>query len=370
MFRLVVLPVFAFVFRRMNHPNKISFVRSTSSSSAVGTILSCTNNNNRMVQPTILTDTLSSSSSSLASDERDNNSPPKLDHTIIINDSYHGNYSNNNNRLQVERCTSAQLRRAAGSQSLSVLQQALQGWTVEEIDNIASEEVGKNPVHIAAWQGCMENLQYLIEFMGCNVNRIAEGKYCYGKTPLFFALTRSREEIIDYLLQNGAYVKIVNNKGQSVLSIAASHVSDPIIQQIQYQETKCTQEWMNYRMTHSDSLEYGDLDPRFMDRPLRATDIVTALVINPTTKQTRKGGFLRRNPEIATREAFNRNEKLMLQKMKQQQAQSTTSSLSLADEDALREAWESLEQCFERSDDTISSLTYIQQIILINDQQH
>jgi hypothetical protein len=43
-------------------------------------------------------------------------------------------------------------------------------------------------------------------------------------------------------------------------------------------------DWWNFRQSHSDGHEYGDLDPRFLERPLRATDVVTLLAINPTTK--------------------------------------------------------------------------------------
>ena len=65
------------------------------------------------------------------------------------------------------------------------------------------------------------------------------------------------------------------------------------------QQLEQNEEWWNFRASHSDGLEYGDLDPRFFqDRPLRATDVVTPLAINPTTKQTRKGGFARRNPTV------------------------------------------------------------------------
>ena len=40
---------------------------------------------------------------------------------------------------------------------------------------------------------------------------------------------------------------------------------------------------------------YGDLDPRFLDRPAGPGDVTTAMVMNPTTHRSRKGNFGRNN---------------------------------------------------------------------------
>ena len=208
--------------------------------------------------------------------------------------------------LIMTRSTPGQIRRAAGSKDSSVLKKAVEGWTAEELDAMASQD-GKSALHMAAWQGCLENVQLLLE-LGANVNGIATVPYSYGKTPIFFAATRCRNEIVQYLLQNNASVKIVNNKGQSVLSIASSHLTEETIQAIQHAEKRENDEWINYRETHSDGLEYGDLDPRFLERPLRTTDVVTELAVNPTTKQSRRGSFTRRNPHLA-KEITGRNVK-------------------------------------------------------------
>lgn len=207
--------------------------------------------------------------------------------------------THNNSHPTQERCSRSQLGRAAGSQSLDTLKKALQGWTVNEIDNNDEEEGTKNPLHMAAWQGCIENVQYLIKHCSCNVNAISTAEFSYGKTPLFFAATQSRNDVVLYLLDNGAVVRIVNNKGQSVRSIAASHLSVDVVQRIVQHEQQEQQPWQNYRDTHSDGLEYGDLDPRFLDRPLRDTDVVTEHAVNPTTKQSRQHSFLRKNPHRA-----------------------------------------------------------------------
>lgn len=193
------------------------------------------------------------------------------------------------------RTTSGQLKRAAGSQSLETLKNALEGWTVEEIDDMANHD-GKNAVHLAAWQGCIENLTHLLD-IGCNIDVIATGEFSYGKTPIFFASTRCRDDVVMLLLQRNARVKIVNNKGQSVLSIASSHLQSQTVEEIKKKELEQSSlEWLNFRESHSDGLEYGDLDPRFLERGVRISDIVTKLAINPTTKQSRRGSFLRRNP--------------------------------------------------------------------------
>lgn len=206
------------------------------------------------------------------------------------------------------RTTNAQLRRAAGSQSLDTLKEALVGWTVDEIDRMPSED-GKNALHMAAWQGSLDNLRYLLD-LGCDIDRMAEGEFCYGKTAVFFAATRCRDEHILLLLERGAAVRIVNNKGQSVLSISPSHLQRLTTERIiEAEQAQSDRPWQNYRATHSDGLEYGDLDPRFLDRPLRETDVVTKLAINPTTKESRRGAFLRRNPHHAKENAKPRQPK-------------------------------------------------------------
>ena len=51
----------------------------------------------------------------------------------------------------------------------------------------------------------------------------------YGKSALFFAITRNRDEIVVEFLKRGAKVKIVNNKGQTPLSLAVSHLLEETI---------------------------------------------------------------------------------------------------------------------------------------------
>ena len=197
-------------------------------------------------------------------------------------------------------CSASQIRRAAGSKDPSVLPIALEGWTVPELNEM--DGGGKNALHMAAWKGCLEHVKLLVD-MGCNVNAISTGEYSYGKTPIFFAATQSRDDVVQYLVSHGnAHVKIINNKGQSVLSIASSHLTRETIRMIQQaEERQAHLEWRNYRETHSDHFEYGDCDPRFLERPLSTSDVVTPLAINPTTKESRRGAFARRNPQATLR---------------------------------------------------------------------
>jgi hypothetical protein len=244
------------------------------------------------------------------------------------------------------RCSSAQLKRAAGSQSLETLRSALLGWTVTDVDGMAQDvdaSGGKGPLHMAAWQGCVENLTHLLDDWGCDVNVIARGEFSYGKTPIFFAATQSRADILLFLLDRGAHVKIVNNKGQSIRSIAASHFEDPTIidRIIQAEIGQANSPWRNYRETHGDGLEYGDLDPRFLDRPLRETDTVTAWAINPTTKQSRKGGFLRRNPDLAM---VKNQRQAAAERKRRPIAASPIPSLTANEICVLEQSWQSIEK--------------------------
>ena len=261
------------------------------------------------------------------------------------------------------KATPGQVRRAAGSQSLDKLKATLAtGWTVKELDSMTADG-GKSALHMAAWKGCLQNVQYLLQ-LGCDINGMATGEYSYGKTALFFACTMSRNEHVQYLVQQGANVKIVNNKGQSVLSIAASHLQTDVIQLIQQAEqAQAAIEWRNYRSTHSDGHVYGDLDPRFLERPVRTTDVVTPLVINPTTKQSRRGNFLRHNPQVARRRRKERDKPKRVTKKQ-------PFGLSEQTQAQLDAIWERMEQSLRNHDGTARTLsTDLLALLRLSDQQ-
>jgi hypothetical protein len=144
----------------------------------------------------------------------------------------------------------------------------------------------KTPVHNAAWRGTMKAVDALLQAgkeQGHDfLNLIAVGEGNYGKTPIFYALTRAREDMVSHLLDLGANLLIVNNKGQTPLSLAESHMSPPLCKrmaQLEEDQLRNGGSFVNYRTSHSDGRKYGDLDPRFpIDPDNLADDIVPALV--------------------------------------------------------------------------------------------
>ena len=90
---------------------------------------------------------------------------------------------------------------------------------------------GKSALHLCAWRGSLKSLGVLLD-LGADVNRYATGAHCYGKTPLFFAITRCREDVAAMLLSHGATARIVNNKGQSPLSLAQSHFGSAAVESL------------------------------------------------------------------------------------------------------------------------------------------
>ncbi|KAG7362890.1 ankyrin repeat domain protein [Nitzschia inconspicua] len=264
-----------------------------------------------------------------------------------------------------ESSSISQLRKAAGSKSLETLQVAIEGWPSQELSTAGQE--GKTPLHMAAWKGCLENVRYLVEHCHCDVNVYSRGEFSYGKTAIFFAATQSRVDVMEYLLSREARVTIVNNKGQSVLSIAASHDMPPsVMERIQQLEEIQGDGWWNFRATHSDGLEYGDLDPRFLDRPIRPDDVVTSLSINPTTKVTRKGGFARRNPTLA-REQRERQQK---QQQRKERRNENSTNLTEGEETQWERAWETLAECVAEDTNPVTdtAVTRMLDIVTLGNQ--
>ena len=114
------------------------------------------------------------------------------------------------------RRSAGALRRLAGGDgddAPAKLAAALQNenWRVQEIE-ACKDASGKGPLHFAAWRGAPKNCEILID-AGCDVEAPATGEFSYGKTPLFFAVTRCRDATVLALLERGAATKIVNNKG-------------------------------------------------------------------------------------------------------------------------------------------------------------
>lgn len=131
-----------------------------------------------------------------------------------------------------------------------------------------AERSGKAALHLAAWRGDLKVVEALVEEYGADVDQISTGRHNYGKTPIFYALTRCRDDVVMYLLSRKCKVKIINNKGQSPYSLAVSHCARETIEAIAEAE-KLETTWWNFRLTHSDGLKYGDLDERFFPEAAR-----------------------------------------------------------------------------------------------------
>jgi hypothetical protein len=274
-----------------------------------------------------------------------------------------------------ERTSLSQLRKAAGSKSLENLKDAVQGWTREELATAGQDS--KTPLHMAAWKGCLENVKFLLKDMECDIDIYSKGEFSYGKTAIFFAATQSRVDVMEYLLSYSPKVTIVNNKGQSVYSIASSHdMPSSILERIQQleQEQQADHDavgevWWNFRVTHSDGLEYGDLDPRFLDRPLTPEDVVTARAVNPTTKETRKGGFARKNPEVAKEGQHKQHQQ---QKRRESRRQDVTEHSGMTPQDVLEWEciWKDLSLCLaeEASQPPNVTVDYMLRIVALGNR--
>ena len=168
-----------------------------------------------------------------------------------------------------------------------LIQEALAVGDFPKLMEIPDEQnpntnIDKNALHICAWRGDFETVVRLVEISTERyphldvVNMISKGPGNYGKTPIFYALTQCREDVVKYLVQEaGADLLIVNNKGQTPCSIARSHVSEETCEMLYKTEAKQLvarslaskagdELFANHRAgIHSDHMLYGDLDPRF-----------------------------------------------------------------------------------------------------------
>lgn len=188
-----------------------------------------------------------------------------------------------------------------------------------------AERSGKAPLHLAAWRGSLDVVRALLEECRADIDQVSTGRHNYGKSPIFYALTRSRyvasrrvsdttsasrmqfwrfsatdaksfrlhrDDVVTYLVERGAKVKIVNNKGQSVLSLALSHCNEETIEVIKRAEER-EKTWWNFRDTHSDGLKYGDLDARFY--PEAAAEPGRGI----STRESRRRNFSRLNKGVS-----------------------------------------------------------------------
>ena len=210
------------------------------------------------------------------------------------------------------------LRRAAGHDNPAMLQELLARLspTAEEI-NRDVDESGRSALHHACWRGSIDNVHALLD-LGVDMHAWSTGLHSYGKTPIFYALTMCRDNVVEALLERGAKVRILNNKGQSVLSLASSHLSAGVVAAVEdaeARELELTAEWrarldalpadarpkvlpggwLDFWSSHPDGEQYGDLDPRFLasghlnlESLLAQGGKQTPHAINPTSHEGRR----------------------------------------------------------------------------------
>jgi hypothetical protein len=217
--------------------------------------------------------------------------------------------------------SASSLRRAAGAydpEPLAHLLERLGPLTSVDIESDVDES-GRSALHHACWRGALRSVERLLD-MGCDVNIWSTGTYSMGKTPIFYAVTRCRDSVVSLLLERGARTRILNNKGQSVLSLASSHLDPATIAAIEAAEANEATSagggtdlwlerisrmadgerpivrkdgWLDFLSSHPDGCTYGDLDPRFIGPPamealVAAGGVRNRLCVNPTTREGRK----------------------------------------------------------------------------------
>ncbi|HED3852700.1 ankyrin repeat domain-containing protein [Enterobacter soli] len=94
---------------------------------------------------------------------------------------------------------------------------------------------GDTMLHIAAWQGNVEDINKLI-LLGANVNSIGD----LGNTPLHQAILSEQIESIKFLLERDVNTSITNESGEKALDIAKRNGQKEIIDLITKHSNKPT----------------------------------------------------------------------------------------------------------------------------------
>ncbi len=160
--------------------------------------------------------------------------------------------------------------------------------------NARCSETGKTLLMIAAWRGHFDLVKCLLEDHGADPNLYALGAGNLGKTAIQFACTRCRNHIVMLLLSKGSRVTIVNNKGQTLRSLAATHLEKDTRFEIEKIEQKQIKDgWLDFS-DQGDGNTYGDLDPRFeagrkaMKASSSSSSSSSIDVVKGTTKESRR----------------------------------------------------------------------------------
>ena len=186
--------------------------------------------------------------------------------------------------------------------------------------NARCSNSGKTALMIAAWRGHIDVVKALLDH-GADINVYATGLGSLGKTAIFFACTRCRNDVVRLLLRRGARVTIVNNKGQTVRSLAATHLDKETrleIEKIEHEQIEKIG-WLDFSSQRDGNI-YGDLDPRFeigqvalsssssssSSTTTTTTTTKTTDVVNGTTYESRKQRYESYNNKKKQQEASTR----------------------------------------------------------------
>ena len=111
--------------------------------------------------------------------------------------------------------TGGKIRKAAtGNGKIDILRALLEH---KGDPNSKSPEGGKMPLHLAAWRGSIDTAALLLDSRA-DLDAWSTGKGNMGKTAIFYAITRCRDDMVLFLLSRGASTCFVNNKGQTPYS--------------------------------------------------------------------------------------------------------------------------------------------------------
>lgn len=98
-----------------------------------------------------------------------------------------------------------------------------------EVSNVPVESTDHNgftPLHVAAFIGNFDAVQYLLEDFSAQVNPHSK----QGFTPLHRAVMANQPNIISLLLKNGAKSTLADNRGVSPLSLAITLLNEPLVE--------------------------------------------------------------------------------------------------------------------------------------------
>lgn len=111
------------------------------------------------------------------------------------------------------------LHQAARSGDLGVVERKLQHGADEDVDVNEKDQLGRTPLHLAAWSGHNAVVQALVNFKQTDIHASAQD----DMNALHFAALKGHCSCAETLLQSGVKVNSKNRKGMNALLLAAQH---------------------------------------------------------------------------------------------------------------------------------------------------